>query len=1707
MGQSADDEIDDFGKLFQSEATGPVPPAKPPHEANPEPKNPVARDARIDDATLVAGATPATFSTRKPPKPADSSSHPRHRNLGETMDSSVLRSGQSTGGPAPVAPAKPPDSVGELGNQLIEFNFISVQDWYDALHGADDPQSVESVLTKLIDTPCPSRDGEMVLTVYQAERIATFGVADLVYDHYRIVDRLGAGGMGDVLKARHVDNPNIVAAIKTISPRLLSNWDMLERFKREVNFLARLDPRYFPQIHHVGKRNELPFFAMTYVRGQTLGDKIKKQAGKPLPIEEVVRMFAEIAEAIQKAHDQSLVHRDIKSANIMVTSDGNPMILDFGIAGAVESAQAKETEDQQTRLTMVGGGVGTPEFMPPEQFFGDEPPTYASDVYSLGVTLFHAVTGSIPFSASTVREIQQKHISDKRPRPSLYRPGLPKKLERVILKCLAVEPKARYQSMTELAQALRKSVVPFQWKAIAATVLAVGMTAGVVWAFVPTPPPPPPIHDRVALINEDFNKILNKLKVIEYPSPPDQSVFYEVLTDCGDFRETHKTLGTYLVPCEAVELIASAGLTESADMPAKYIPESKLPAYTAGLLAKTKDNEADQEFVARIAEAPCTLNLLDKLLKLESSLPDPDGRSSHELARDLFSSITNPKTSLQFRDRYWRSLDLVSQALISNQTPDNFSKAEKNYEIIFPPKDDTPPTADPLLDPIRLNYANLLSQWALILLEEEIDATNKEAIYACLTNAKAKYDGMTKLLDCPRDLADPLQRTLYDLAGKAANCSAAIELLQASPNLAVTDRPYTVTDRPYKAQDYLDLYRRLLSPANGNDGELAAPDPSRIKVLDEALPANVLERFDNNTLPSQHAEIAFQAIMQENHKLILETKAKLDLASLLKQINSAIQVEDDYSRLNLQTEPEISTDLHLWRAAIELAQWLSAADPKPDLYIRDDLDVAAKAAGLDGEEIEAIKFLLATCTNQAAPNEPVNALVVDPIEIELTKETIEPAATLLGAFGARDTFLTQLVARIKHTWPCSPDGKRKKAFDELAEVPPRLIQCRVYSLADAHELKEAITEKQLTTLRDECKQSVDGSAHIEIITAIANDLFNQWTSPADPPTDDDSPSEAKIQREAERLRLLLLWRDFNDTSSSEVLSNRLADSYYLLAHLCFTNGEVPGIVTERLEEDSGPTIVQGFDAKSDLILTMLARAQSGPDARRKGYAEAYEAFLRCLYNPDDGDILDKLSGLKTYTPPELTHSHVWSLMLAVADLTKSMPEDPPFADRGPPKEGGRRWAIAEVRNQLKAFHLMSKAGADATDPVDRALSKSENARLLLSKLECHAIRQILAGSRNSVHKTIELMAEWKIKQPKVDNREQPKVINCPWSPEMVKIQLCKCLAELDRLAEDERRLRDLIRKGVLDDESVAQSNIWRQDVLFWRVSFDFLVREGAKYRNAEARNLKDGRITDPDTSNEEPRVKNSGKRLDGLLDDIDEYIRDGDFKDLENDYVRDLLGLISTSIRNEYRKDLSNDDMDRYYQYWDRFFSILTKLPDNFDSDRVLNDCRQYVVYNRAFSKKPITTDDLDKLYSSKPAAWRKTVIVEADVVLFFTKYWYVTNENKEECVTTAQRLLPLVEELTSAKYAELWLLQARLVLEDLVGKDVRVRFSTVGRITQAASMPLIRYLPNVDPIMTLPSWSDLFGQVGSPYWKALEKYHAEVEAEKAKEKLNSTTQ
>jgi serine/threonine protein kinase/tetratricopeptide (TPR) repeat protein len=259
--------------------------------------------------------------------------------------------------------------------------------------------------------------------------------------HYRILEKIGEGGMGVVYKAEDVKLKRIVA-LKFLPPQALGSDDDKDRFLKEAQAAASLDDTNICTVHEIDEADERTFIAMAYIEGQSLKQRIASGA---LKIEEAVGIAIQIASGLQDAHESGIVHRDIKTGNIMVTTKGQVKIMDFGVAKLTK----------ETSVTEAGTTIGTAAYMSPEQTRGEDV-DHRTDIWSLGVVLYEMVTGQKPFLGDYEQAVVYSILNEEPEPMTGLRSGVPLELERIVGKALTKDAAERYQHVDELLVDLKR---------------------------------------------------------------------------------------------------------------------------------------------------------------------------------------------------------------------------------------------------------------------------------------------------------------------------------------------------------------------------------------------------------------------------------------------------------------------------------------------------------------------------------------------------------------------------------------------------------------------------------------------------------------------------------------------------------------------------------------------------------------------------------------------------------------------------------------------------------------------------------------------------------------------------------------------------------------------------------------------------------------------------------------------------------------------------------------------------------------------------------------------------------------------------------------------------------------------------------------------------------------------------------------------------
>jgi tetratricopeptide (TPR) repeat protein/TolB-like protein/predicted Ser/Thr protein kinase len=327
-------------------------------------------------------------------------------------------------------------------------------------------------------------------------------------ERYHIVDTLGVGGMGSVYKAFDRRLARIVA-LKTIHPELAAAPLMMKRFKQEVLLAQKITHKNVVRIFDIGEDQQTPFITMDFIEGVSLKDVIQKRGS--LPPKEAVATIRQVCLALEAAHGEGVVHRDLKPQNIMIDKDQHIVVMDFGIARSAESSGATQT----------GALLGTPDYMSPEQARMEEADA-RSDIFSLGLILYELLTGKLPFKGATIVEAMFKRTKERAIPPNEIDASIPKEANDIVVKCLEPERERRYQNVTEILEDLEsfdpskkagaadqvkvrlKKAARYRRQAAGAAVVLVALVAGFLLRNRSAAPTSPVERPPVTVLIADF---------------------------------------------------------------------------------------------------------------------------------------------------------------------------------------------------------------------------------------------------------------------------------------------------------------------------------------------------------------------------------------------------------------------------------------------------------------------------------------------------------------------------------------------------------------------------------------------------------------------------------------------------------------------------------------------------------------------------------------------------------------------------------------------------------------------------------------------------------------------------------------------------------------------------------------------------------------------------------------------------------------------------------------------------------------------------------------------------------------------------------------------------------------------------------------------------------------------------------------------------
>lgn len=324
-----------------------------------------------------------------------------------------------------------------LGKMIIDRGLITKDELDEVTNtlrsraAAGEPRTLEDLLVE-----------REFLTRRQITRLKTDLEADRSSQRipgYKIIRKLGSGAMATVFLGRQLSLDRLVA-IKVLPKKLSADPKFIERFYKEGRAAARLNDQNIVQAYDVGQAGEHHYFVMEYVDGETVYDRIV--AKKRFSEKEALQIVRQVASALKHAHDQGFIHRDIKPKNIMLSKNGTVKLADLGLARAMSDKEAAEAES--------GRAFGTPYYISPEQIRGEKEIGPPSDIYGLGATFFHMVTGRVPFEGKSPSEVMHRHLKSQLTPPDHLNPELSSDCAQILEMMMQKQPRDRYPSAREL---------------------------------------------------------------------------------------------------------------------------------------------------------------------------------------------------------------------------------------------------------------------------------------------------------------------------------------------------------------------------------------------------------------------------------------------------------------------------------------------------------------------------------------------------------------------------------------------------------------------------------------------------------------------------------------------------------------------------------------------------------------------------------------------------------------------------------------------------------------------------------------------------------------------------------------------------------------------------------------------------------------------------------------------------------------------------------------------------------------------------------------------------------------------------------------------------------------------------------------------------------------------------------------------------------
>ncbi len=411
-------------------------PVSDPHMYVPEPA-PSASDPHMHIADCD-GATALENRERHPPLPSDP-----HMNVADSNDATALESRERH----PPLPSDPHQRLASDDDATLKEDHDAISDCNRTVPASTDAHG-GAPFTRAVD-----HDAETVEVPTGRADAPTNVRPPMKLGKYELLEELGRGGMGSVYKSHHPDL-DIPVAIKTIIGSYADDEEYVERFTREARLATKLASPHVVRVYDAGRDENIHYIVQEYIDGDNLLNLISKSPGKRIDANQAIGIIIDVVKALTEAEKLQIIHRDIKPSNIMMTKEGVPKLVDLGLAKRISDDETDTHGPANILLTKTGSYFGSPGYIAPEQVLDTKSVDHRADIYALGATFYHMVTGKLPFHGRRAKDIMMKRIYEDTPDPRKSNRNLPEVVCSIITRMMQKDPVDRYQTSSALMKDL-----------------------------------------------------------------------------------------------------------------------------------------------------------------------------------------------------------------------------------------------------------------------------------------------------------------------------------------------------------------------------------------------------------------------------------------------------------------------------------------------------------------------------------------------------------------------------------------------------------------------------------------------------------------------------------------------------------------------------------------------------------------------------------------------------------------------------------------------------------------------------------------------------------------------------------------------------------------------------------------------------------------------------------------------------------------------------------------------------------------------------------------------------------------------------------------------------------------------------------------------------------------------------------------------------